>query len=145
MRSKATNSSRLSAYHFVLKSRMTNAQTIKHHILAISVRRNSCLALGRRYARSECARKRLARKTESGRSAPRALARIYIVRGNELPEKECHWRSESRSLEVSWADQLKLEWSVPKASCIQISRLCRHEAGDDRDIVVADRLVPSAR
>jgi hypothetical protein len=34
MQSKATNSSRLSAYHFVLKSPMTNARTIKHHFFA---------------------------------------------------------------------------------------------------------------
>ena len=31
MQSKATNSSRLSAYHFVLKTRMTNARQIEHH------------------------------------------------------------------------------------------------------------------
>jgi len=37
MQSKATNSSRLSAYHFVLKLRMTNAQAITHHISAITI------------------------------------------------------------------------------------------------------------
>jgi hypothetical protein len=36
MQSKATNSSRLSAYHFVLKFQMTNAQQITYHILTIT-------------------------------------------------------------------------------------------------------------
>jgi hypothetical protein len=44
MQSKATNSPRLSAYHFVLKPGMTNAQTIKHHILSTTIPRNARLA-----------------------------------------------------------------------------------------------------
>ncbi len=46
MQSKATNSSRLSAYHFVLKLAMTNALQGVHHIAESAIRRKSRLALG---------------------------------------------------------------------------------------------------
>jgi hypothetical protein len=46
MQSKATNSSRLSAYHFVLKTRMTNAHTFKYHISAAAIRPPASRAQG---------------------------------------------------------------------------------------------------
>jgi hypothetical protein len=53
MQSKATNSPRLSAYHFVLKLHQTNAKTINHHIPATTIRRTTCVALKRRRPRNK--------------------------------------------------------------------------------------------
>jgi len=48
MQSKATNSSRLSAYHFVLKCPMTNAHEINHHNPGAPMRRGRCAGKGAR-------------------------------------------------------------------------------------------------
>ena len=141
MQSKATNSSLLSAYHFVLKPRMTNAQAIKHHISAIAICSLPAFRLmtPRRHARDSGARKR---------ATGHAVPRIRVARSpepevvNEMQGKECRPLSVTRSFEDGWADRLRSVESAPKASCIQISRLCLYEAGDVRDHGAASQFGP---
>ena len=141
MQSKATNSSRLSAYHFVLKRRMTNAHKIRHHISASASRRRARLPQ---------------RIAETGRPSRRRTARLghsQVGRtcGRRL-NAEREWGAAKRfrgatvagsKIEGRRADQKRSVESTPEASCIQFSRLYRCEAGDLRDADAAKPFHPA--